>query len=131
MDSMPPAKMTLAEPARSWSQASITARIAEPHILLTVVLGTLDGIPAPKAAWRAGAWPIPAESTQPMMTSSISATATPESASAALIATAPNCGAVTVAKAPWKAPTGVRRAAKITTGSEIMQAFHGGEGFLV
>ncbi len=38
----------LAEPARIWSAASMTARMAEPHILLTVVAGVLGGIPAPK-----------------------------------------------------------------------------------
>jgi hypothetical protein len=124
MDSRPPATITLAEPARIWSPANIRARIAEPHILLTVVVGTLVGIPAPIAAWRAGAWPSPAERTQPMMTSSIWETATPESARAALMATDPNCGAVTVLKAPWKLPTGVRRAAKITRGSELMVDFH-------
>src|ERR1017187_9707262 len=97
--------------------------MAEPHILLTVVAGTLAGNPAPSAAWRAGAWPIPADRTQPMMTSSTSAPATPESTSAALMAAEPSCGAVTVAKAPWKAPTGVRRAAKITTGSEFIGHF--------
>src|ERR1700683_939988 len=103
----------------------MTARIAEPHILFTVVLGVLVGNPAPKAAWRAGAWPIPADSTQPKITSSICDAFTPASATAALMATAPSCGAVTVAKAPWKAPTGVRRAAKITTGSGFMTHFRG------
>src|ERR1700736_5777506 len=58
-----------------------------------------------------------------MMTSSIWEAATPESAIAALMATDPSWGAVTVANAPWKAPTGVRRAAKITTGSEFMRLF--------
>src|SRR6267378_4671008 len=102
----------------------MTARIADPHILLTVVDGMPAGIPPPKAACRAGAWPIPADKTQPMMTSSICEAATPESASAALMATDPSCGAVTAAKAPWKAPTGVRRAARMTTGSEFMRQFH-------
>ena len=41
----------------------------EPHILLTVVQGTELGRPAPSAAWRAGAWPRPAGSTQPISTS--------------------------------------------------------------
>ena len=50
MDSIPPATMSLAEPARIWSAPNITARMAEPHILLTVVAGTLAGIPAPNAA---------------------------------------------------------------------------------
>src|ERR1019366_6691054 len=105
---------------RIGSAASITARMADPHILLTVVVGTPAGMPAPKAAWRAGAWPSPAESTQPMITSSISAALTPESAIAALMATAPSCGALRLARAPWKAPTGVRLALRMTMGSELM-----------
>src|SRR5580698_7432617 len=99
----------------------MTARIAEPHILFTVVLGVLVGNPAPNAAWRAGAWPSPADSTQPMITSSTSDALTPESDRAALIAAAPSCGAVTAVNAPWKAPTGVRRALKITTGSDFIK----------
>ena len=62
--------MIPAEPARIWSPASITAFMPEPHILLTVVAGTLSAMPAPTAAWRAGAWPRPAGSTQPKITSS-------------------------------------------------------------
>ena len=63
--------MMPAEPARIWSPASITAFMPEPHILLTVVAGTLMAMPAATAAWRAGAWPRPAGSTQPKMTSSM------------------------------------------------------------
>ena len=48
-----------ADPARIWLAPCITARMAEPHILLTVVEGTPAGSPAPKAACRAGAWPRP------------------------------------------------------------------------
>src|ERR1700731_1355830 len=59
MDSSPPASTTCAEAARIWSAASITAFSPEPHILLTVVHGTLTGTPAPTAAWRAGAGPRP------------------------------------------------------------------------
>ena len=51
------------------------AFMPEPHILLMVVAGTPCGMPAPSAAWRAGAWPRPAGSTQPMMTSCTSAAA--------------------------------------------------------
>ena len=49
----------------------------EPHILFTVVQGTPIGIPAFKAAWRAGAWPSPAGRTQPISTSSMRAGSTP------------------------------------------------------
>ena len=52
----------------SW--ANIAAFMPEPHILLTVVQPVASGRPAPSDAWRAGAWPCPAGSTQPMMTSS-------------------------------------------------------------
>ena len=40
----------------------------ERHTLLTVVAGTLSGMPAFTAAWRAGIWPWPASSTWPMNT---------------------------------------------------------------
>ena len=48
----------------------------EPHILLTVVQPAASGRPAPSAAWRAGAWPRPAGSTQPIRTSSTLSAAT-------------------------------------------------------
>ena len=90
-------------PARIWSAASITAFMPEPHILLTVVAGTLSAMPAPTAACRAGAWPRPAGSTQPKITSSIASGARPESASAAAGGDGAELrGAVTGAKTPWK-----------------------------
>src|SRR5580704_68694 len=98
----------------------MTLRMAEPHILFTVVAGVLKGMPAPKAAWRAGACPSPADRTHPMMTSSMSPAGILESASAALRAAAPSCGPVRPASAPRKAPTGVRRADRMTTGSELI-----------
>ena len=56
-----------------------------------------------------------------MMTSSISAAGDPESASAALMAAEPSCGAVRPGEdALESAPTGVRRADKMTTGSEFI-----------
>ena len=66
MLSMPPATMMSALPAASALLARIAACMPEPHILLTVVASTDVGRPAPRAAWRAGAWPSPADSTQPM-----------------------------------------------------------------
>ncbi len=63
--------MTRLLPAFSRSCASMVAFIPEPHILLIVVQPVVKGKPAPSAAWRAGAWPRPAGSTQPMITSSI------------------------------------------------------------
>ena len=69
MDSMPPAIITSLVPASSRSLASMVAFMPEPHILLTVVQPADSGRPPPRAAWRAGAWPWPAGSTQPKMTS--------------------------------------------------------------
>ena len=70
MLSMPPATATVALPASSRSCASITAFMPEPHILLMVTAPVETGSPAARAACRAGAWPSPAESTQPKRTSS-------------------------------------------------------------
>ena len=44
----------------------ITVCMPDPQTLLTVVAWTDLGRPALIAAWRAGAWPSPAGSTQPM-----------------------------------------------------------------
>ncbi len=87
---MPPATMTSALPAFSASYAYIAARMPEPHILLTVVQPTPTGRPAPSAACRAGAWPCPAGSTQPMMTSSTCSGRTPARRNAAPMATEPS-----------------------------------------
>ena len=53
------------------SCASIVAFMPEPQTLLMVVAPVASGNLAPRAACRAGAWPCPAGSTQPMNTSSI------------------------------------------------------------
>jgi hypothetical protein len=50
IDSRPPASTTRAEPARIWSPPIMTAFMPEPHILLTVVAGTVIAMPAPTAA---------------------------------------------------------------------------------
>ena len=55
----------------------MTVFMPEPHILLTVVQGTDCGSPAPIEAWRAGAWPCPAGSTQPISTSLTSSASMP------------------------------------------------------
>ena len=107
---------------RSW--ANIAAFMPEPHILLTVVQGTSSGSPAPREAWRAGAWPMPAGSTQPINTSLTSSALTPARESEALIAAAPSSGAGMLAKVPWNPPIGVRAAATMTIGSsfEVLMA---------
>src|SRR5688500_7306558 len=97
------------------------AFMPEPHILLMVVAGTFFGMPAPSAAWRAGAWPSPADSTQPITTSWTSAAATFAAASAPWMAAAPSCGAVAGESTPWNAPMGVRRAAAMTTSDLSMR----------
>ena len=66
MLSMPPATMMSAEPAARASWARMAACMPEPHILFTVVAWQDWDSPAPRAAWRAGAWPSPPGRTQPM-----------------------------------------------------------------
>ncbi len=63
---MPPATTTSVSPDRMACAPRMTAFRPDPHTLPTVVHGTLLGRPAASAAWRAGAWPMPAVSTQPM-----------------------------------------------------------------
>src|SRR5271169_2212690 len=63
---------------------------------------------------------MPAGSTHPMIVSCTASGAMPAAVSAPLIAAAPSCGAVVLAKTPWNAPTGVRLAARMTTDSELM-----------
>ena len=53
------------------SCASMVAFMPEPQTLLIVVAPVASGSLAPRAACRAGAWPCPAGSTQPMNTSSM------------------------------------------------------------
>ena len=90
---MPPATTTSAEPALIRSWPSITAFMPEPQTLLMVVQPADVGMPAASAAWRAGAWPRPAGSTQPMITSStLRRPATPDCSSAARMAVAPSVG---------------------------------------
>jgi hypothetical protein len=105
---MPPATIRSAEPAASMSLAKIAACIPDPQTLLTVVASTEGGRPAPSAAWRAGAWPRPAGSTQPMKIFSTASGETPARSTAAPTAAAPNCVALAPARLPWKLPIGVR-----------------------
>ena len=55
--------------AMSRSLQSIAAFMPEPHILLMVVAPAEIGNPAPSVAWRAGAWPWPADRQLPKITS--------------------------------------------------------------
>ena len=121
MLSMPPATTMAASPSARMSCASITLFMPDPQTLLTVVAGTLSGRPPAIPAWRAGAWPSPADSTQPISSSEASPGGTPQAASAARIAIPPSSGAASPRSPPWNAPIGVRRAATTTTGSGIMR----------
>src|SRR3954467_5769051 len=103
----------------SW--ANIAAFMPEPHILFTVVQPAASGRPAPSDAWRAGAWPRPAGSTQPMITSCTSSGRSFARSTAARMAAAPSSGAAKLFSSPWKAPIGVRAAATMTIGSGIME----------
>src|SRR5690554_2554770 len=114
MFSMPPAIMMLLVPALIWSWAMMTACMPEPHILLMVVQPLLSGIPAARDACRAGAWPRPAGSTQPMMISCISAGCRPARSMAALMETAPSSGERTELKEPIMPPIGVLAEPAIT-----------------
>src|SRR5690606_21902069 len=115
IDSMPPATTTFAEPALIASWASITAFIPDPQTLLMVVQPADTGMPAPSEACRAGAWPRPAGSTQPMITSSTWSGARPACSSAPVIALLPRIGVGTPVNWPRKEPIAVRLAPTMTT----------------
>src|SRR5689334_14308128 len=100
IDSMPPATTISASPQQMACAPMITDFNPEPQTLFTVVAPMLGGMPAPSDACRAGAWPSPAGSTQPMNTSATASGETPARSSAALIAVAPSFGAETLASSP-------------------------------
>ena len=114
MDSMPPATTMLADPALIRSWPSMMAFMPEPHTLLMVVAPAASGMPAAREAWRAGAWPRLAGSTQPMMTSDTSAAGMPDCSSAAAMAAAPSVGVGTPLNWPRNEPMAVRLAAAMT-----------------
>ena len=97
MLSMPPDSTIPAEPALMMSCASMVAFMPEPQTLLMVVAPVASGSPAPRAACRAGAWPCPAGSTQPINTSSIRSGASLARSSAAPITWEPSLWALTMA----------------------------------
>jgi hypothetical protein len=119
MLSMPPATTMRAEPALIASCPSITAFMPEPQTLLIVVAPVDTGMPAAMAAWRAGAWPRPAGSTQPMMTSETWSAGTPLCSSAARMAVAPSVVAGTPVNWPKRAPRAVRLAPTMTTSDMV------------
>src|SRR5690606_13438294 len=115
IDSMPPATTTLAEPALIRSWPNMIAFMPEPQTLLMVVQPAEAGRPAFNAAWRAGAWPRPAGSTQPMITSSTWSAATPACSSAPVMTAEPRAGVGTPVNWPRKEPMAVRLAPTMTT----------------
>jgi hypothetical protein len=105
---------------RAWPEricwaAKATVRRPEPQTWLMPNAVLLSGMPARRAAWRAGFWPCPAVRTWPRMTSSISPASNPARLMAERMAASPSRWAGSEAKAPLKLPTGVRRAAVMTT----------------
>src|SRR5690606_17995132 len=109
-----PATTTVADPALIRSWPNMIAFMPEPHTLLMVVAPAEVGSPAASAAWRAGAWPRLAGSTQPMMTSDTSWAGMPDCSSAAAMAVAPRVGVGTPLNWPRKEPMAVRLAAAMT-----------------
>ncbi len=116
MDSKPPATIARASPARIAWLASITALRPDPHTLFTVTAGTVAGTPPRIAACRAGAWPRPAETTLPRITSSTASGSIPERSTAARTTTAPSSVAESGLSAPRYRPMGVRAPPSSRTG---------------
>ena len=114
MLSCPPATMMRASPDAICWAASATARRPDPQSWLMPKAVCSTGMPAFTEAWRAGFWPEAAVRIWPMMTSSTSPPSMPARSMAALIAAVPSTWAGTEAKAPLKAPTGVRAAEAMT-----------------
>ena len=114
MDSWPPATTTSNSPARiSWSASAMASR-PERQTLLMVSAGTLIGMPALTAAWRAGICPAPAWSTWPMITYCTWSPPMPARSRAALIAKPPRSAPEKDFSEPSSRPMGVRAPATIT-----------------
>src|SRR6202521_1699469 len=120
MLSMPPDTTISAEPALMMSCASMGAFMPEPQTLLMVVAPVASGSLAPRAACRAGAWPCPAGSTQPMNTSSIRSGDNLARSTAAPITWEPSWCALKEERSPMNRPSGVRAAETMITGSETV-----------
>src|SRR6202040_2181781 len=119
MLSMPPETTMAAEPALMMSCASMVAFMPEPQTLLMVVAPVESGSLAPRAACRAGAWPCPAGSTQPMNTSSMRSGDSFARSTAAPITWLPRLWALKGERSPWNLPSGVLAAETMTTGSGL------------
>src|SRR5688500_17993794 len=115
MLSTPPATKSWPSPARTAWAARITALRLAPQTLLTVIAPTLVGSPPSMAHCRAMFWPRPADTTLPMMTSSMAdRSGSCARCTAARITVAPRALAGIRLRAPRSRPTGVRAALKMT-----------------
>src|SRR6266436_9423638 len=92
------------------------------HTLLMVIAGTVIGMPAATAAWRAGICPAPAWRTWPMMTYWTSPPLMPERSSAALITTPPRSVAARSLSEPSRRPMGVLAPPVITASGMVPSA---------
>src|SRR5712691_5208948 len=101
-------------PHRMSFAAYITDLRPDPHTLLTVTAPAETGMPAPMPAWRAGACPMAACSTLPMMTCWIASGCTREFSRAHLMAIEPSFGAGSPESVPRNEPIGVRAPPRIT-----------------
>jgi hypothetical protein len=117
IDSWPPATTSSESPLAIACAPSIAACSPEPQTLLIVIAGTMYGMPALIAAWRAGFCPTPAVSTWPMMTSDTCSGATPARSSTLRITSAPRSAAGLLARLPPNLPIGVRAAPTMTISS--------------
>jgi hypothetical protein len=91
----------------------------EPHTLLTVTAPTSGGMPPWMEAWRAGAWPWPLGTTQPMNVSFTRAGSMLARRIASRMATAPRRGAGVVERPPMNLPMGVRQALTMTASRSL------------
>ncbi len=128
MDSIPPTITIFDSLARIAFAANIMAFILEPHILLIVSAGISAGIPALRAACRAGCCPIPACKTLPIITSSTISASTPVCSNVPLIAIAPRSTAGVLNNTPLNLPCAVRTPPTITTsrGYSMEKSQHSG-----
>src|SRR3954468_21576939 len=111
---MPPAMASSYSPQRMSFAAYMIDFNPEPQTLLTVTAPALTGMPAPMPACRAGACPIAACRTLPMITCWICSACTPEFCSAHLMAIEPSFGAAREESVPRNEPIGVRAPPRIT-----------------
>lgn len=107
MHSKPPATTTSLYPKPILYDPNTIVFMPEAQTLLTLMQGTLIGIPAPREAYLAGLCPNPEGQTIPKITSSTYLGSSLIDDKAALIAIDPNSVALTLESLPIKEPIGV------------------------